>query len=130
MGAKEKAMALRAQGFNCAQCVLGALGDYTGLDEKTALAISVGFGGGARCGELCGTVSGATMAFGMAYPWNDPEDAAAKAKVSKMTMVFTKQFGESFGCMRCFDLKRAGHPCNELIFWAAEKAEEILKNNK
>ena len=64
MGAKEKALALHAQGFNCAQCVLSALGDYTGMDEKTALAISAGFGGGVRCGEICGAVSGAVMALG------------------------------------------------------------------
>ena len=80
MGAKEKALALHSQGFNCAQAVLGALGDYTGLDEKTALALTAGFGGGVRCGEICGAASGAVMALGLHYPWNDPEDAAGRAR--------------------------------------------------
>ena len=129
MGAKEKALALHAQGFNCAQCVLSALGDYTGMDEKTALAISAGFGGGVRCGEICGAVSGAVMALGLANPWNDPEDAATRAKITRMSMAFTKQVSAEHGCIRCFDLKRSGHPCDELIAWAAEHAEECLKNN-
>ena len=131
MGAKEKALALHAQGFNCAQAVLGALGEYTGLDEKTALALAAGFGGGVRCGEICGAVSGAVMAMGLSFPWNDPEDAAARAKITKLTMAFTKAFSEAHGCIRCFDLKRAGgHPCGELIAWCAEHAEEVIKNNR
>ena len=54
MGAKEKATALHMRGFNCAQSVLGALGEYTGLDEATALSVACGFGGGVSCGEICG----------------------------------------------------------------------------
>ncbi len=130
MGAKEKALALHSQGFNCAQAVLSALGDYTGLDEKTALALTAGFGGGVRCGEICGAVSGAVMALGLHDPWNDPEDAAGKAKIAKLTMAFTKQFSEAHGCIRCFDLKHSGgHPCGELIAWAAENAENIIKKD-
>ena len=130
MGAKEKAVALRSQGFNCAQSVLGALGEYTGLDEKTALALSAGFGGGVRCGEICGAVCGAVMALGLRHPWNDPEDASAKAEVARITMAFTKRFSEAHGCIRCFDLKHSGgYPCSELIAWAAENAEDIMKND-
>ena len=128
MGAKEKALALHAQGFNCAQCVLSALGAYTGLDEKTALAIASGFGGGVRCGEICGAVSGAVMALGLASPWNDPEDAAARAKITKQTIAITKAFTQEHGCIRCVELKRSGHPCDELIAWATDKAEGMLQN--
>ena len=128
MGAKEKALALHEQGFNCAQCVLSALGSYTGLDEKTALAIAAGFGGGVRCGEICGAVSGAVMALGLANPWNDPQDAAARAKITKQTVELTKAFGAAHGCIRCIDLKRSGHPCDDLIAWATDKGEEMLRN--
>ena len=48
MDIREKAEKLHKSGFNCAQSVLGACGEYTGLDENTALAVSAGFGGGVR----------------------------------------------------------------------------------
>ena len=128
MGAKEKALALHDQGFNCAQSVLAALGDYTGLDEKTALAVSGGFGGGVRCGEICGACSGAVMALGLAHPHTIGEDAEARGKISKMTGAFTRQFADDQGCLRCIDLKRAGRPCDDLIAYAAEEAEKILND--
>ena len=42
----EKAEALFCEGYNCAQAVLLAFGDITGLDEKTAAMLSSSFGGG------------------------------------------------------------------------------------
>ena len=48
MTVSEKAVLLHGQGYNCAQSVLAACGEYTGMDEKTALAIAGGFGGGMR----------------------------------------------------------------------------------
>ena len=51
MDVKKLATEYHEKGFNCAQSVLCACGAYTGLDEKTALAVSGGFGGGLRCGE-------------------------------------------------------------------------------
>ena len=128
MGAKEKALALHGRGFNCAQSVLGALGEYTGLDEKTALAVSGGFGGGVRCGEICGACSGAVMALGLANPYTDGEDAEARGKIARAAGAFTRQFAADQGCIRCFELKRSGRPCDALIAYAAEQAEEILKN--
>ena len=130
MEAKEKALALHAQGFNCAQCVLCALGSYTGLDEKTALALAAGFGGGVRCGEICGAVSGAVMALGLADPWNDAQDTAGKARITKQTIALTKAFTQAHGCIRCVDLKRAGVPCDELIAWATAKGKDMLQNKE
>ena len=98
MTAKEKATALHGQGYNCAQAVLMAMGGATGLDEKTAASIACGFGGGAGCRELCGALSGAVTAF-----------------------------REKFGAVRCADLKAAKIACDDVIAFAAEKAEELLK---
>ena len=130
MSVQEEALRLRGCGFNCAQSVLAALGSYTGLDEKTALAISGGFGGGVRCGELCGAVCGAAMALGLAFPFHDGEDAQAKAKISRLTMSLTRDFSQEFGCIRCFDLKRAGQPCPTLIAYAAQLAEKKIQENQ
>ena len=130
MSVQEEAIRLHACGYNCAQSVLAALGSYTGLEEKTALALSGGFGGGVRCGEICGAASGAVMALGLAFPYYDGEDAGARARIAKLTMAFNRDFQQQFGCIRCQDLKRNGIPCNELIAWAAAHAEELIQNNK
>ena len=130
MGAKEKATALHESGFNCAQSVLGALAEYTGLDEKTALSIAGGFGGGVSCGEICGAASGAVMAFGLLIPYADAEDAEARAKVRRLSADFNRKFRENFGNIRCIDLKRSGKPCAELIEYAADLAEKTILDNK
>ena len=118
MGAKEKATELHERGFNCAQSVLGALGEYTGLDENTAMALAGGFGGGVRCGEICGAVSGGGMALGLAFP-----PAENGNKISAMARSYTAEFQQKYGCIRCLDLKKNRSPCAELIEDAAEVGE-------
>ncbi len=130
MGAKDKASALHENGFNCAQCVLCALGEYTGLEDRTALALGGGLGGGARCGELCGALNGGIMTLGAAFPFTDGNDAQARAKIASLTSSLTKAFRAEFGCLRCVDLKRSGHPCDELIRFSAQKTEEIIQENR
>ena len=128
VGVKEKATALHESGFNCAQSVLCACGEYTGLDDKTALAVSGGFGGGVRCGEICGAISGAVMAVGMAYPYTDGSDSKAKALIAAKTCEVTKTYKEKYGCVRCAELKGMGASCAELIELGAETAEKIILN--
>ncbi len=130
MGAKEKATVLHENGFNCAQSVLGALGDYTGLDAQTALAVSGGFGGGVCCGEICGAVSGAVMALGLVSPHTDGQDVAARAAIRRSAAEFDRAFKDRFGHIRCADLKSSGIPCGELIAFAAELAEQKIKEKK
>lgn len=127
MDIREKAEKLHKSGFNCAQSVLGACGEYTGLDENTALAVSAGFGGGVRSGEICGAISGAVMAIGMAQQ-KDPADAETKAKIAAQTKELVKAFREKYGCVRCVELKQAGVSCGELIDYAAQLAEDTIKN--
>ena len=130
MSVQEESLRLHSCGYNCAQSVLAALGSYTGLNEKTALSVSGGFGGGVRCGEICGAASGAVMALGLAFPYANGDDAQARAKIAKLTMTMNRDFIKQFGCIRCQDLKRNGVPCDELIAWAAKRAEEIIKENQ
>ena len=91
MSVQEESLRLHGCGFNCAQSVLAALGSYTGLDEKTALAVSGGFGGGVRCGEICGAASGAVMALGLAFPYSDGEDSVSKTRIAKLTIAFNRE---------------------------------------
>ena len=62
----ERAYALFCEGYNCAQSTFAALCPLTGLDQKTALRLASGLGGGvARQREVCGAVLGMSMAAGL-----------------------------------------------------------------
>lgn len=129
----QKATEYHICGFNCAQSVLSSLSEYTGADEHKSLAIASCFGGGARCGELCGAVSGALMAIGLYFPFNNEDDIQAKEKVSELAVKYTQSFINKFGYIRCFDLKEAykeNNNCSEIIESAAELAEEIILKNQ
>lgn len=95
MSIQESAIAYHDNGFNCAQSVLAALQEETGLDESTAKRVAAGFGGGVRCGEICGSITGAVMAFGL---------AADQATATAMTKQMTQSFRAEFGCLRCQEL--------------------------
>jgi len=127
MDVKKLATAYHEKGFNCAQSVLCANAEYTGLDEKTALAVSGGFGGGLRCGEICGAVSGAVMAVGLCCPYVDETDLETKQKIAELAKSVCAQFKEEYGVLRCVDLKKAGRPCAELIEYCAALAEKTIK---
>ncbi|HIR85873.1 MAG TPA: C_GCAxxG_C_C family protein [Candidatus Limivicinus faecipullorum] len=130
MSIKEKAVEFHGKGYNCAQSVLASCGEYTGRDEKTLLAVSGGFGGGVRCGEICGAVTGGVMAIGLCNPYNDCTDAQAKERIAALTREFTGKFKAEYGCLRCNDLKAGECDCNGLIAYCAAAAEEIIKKNK
>ena len=104
--------------------MLAALQEETGLDENTAKRVAAGFGGGVRCGEICGSITGAVMAFGL---------AADQATATAMTKQMTQSFRAEFGCLRCQELVAKnggkGH-CAHMIAWGAQRAEEILAENK
>ena len=96
MSIQESAIAYHDNGgCNCAQSVLAALQEETGLDESTAKRVAAGFGGGVRCGEICGSITGAVMAFGL---------AADQATATAMTKQMTQSFRAEFGCLRCQEL--------------------------
>ena len=73
---------------------------------------------------VCGSISGAVMAFGL---------AADQATATAMTKQMTQSFRAEFGCLRCQELvaKNGGRGhCAHMIAWGAQRAEEILAENK
>ena len=118
---QEQAVALHAQGFNCAQCVLLACGKYTGLEPETARRVAAGFGGGVRSGEICGAISGAVMTIGLTE--EDPRLVAARTKQC------VERFRQEFGCVRCQELKLNRVPCDTLIAFGAQQVEELRKED-
>lgn len=130
MDRKQMATELHGNLFNCAQSVVTPFCDLTGLDEKTALAISGGFGAGACSGELCGAVSGAIMVLGFLESFTEPKNAEAKKRIYKITKEFNDEFKSRFGYLTCRDLKnpeKGRVPCGELITGAVEILEELIE---
>ena len=101
-----QAAELFLSGCNCAQAVLVAFSDLTGLDTDTAKKISCGFGGGiGRLREVCGAVSGMVMAVGLLYGYTDPgkNDASKKAHYA-LVQELAGKFREENGSIICREL--------------------------
>ncbi|MBQ8767434.1 MAG: C_GCAxxG_C_C family protein [Clostridia bacterium] len=78
----EKAVQLFLEGKNCSQAVFVAFAVDLGLTEETALAVSIGLGGGVgRMREVCGAVSGSAMLAGLKYPDLDKADIYKKVRM-------------------------------------------------
>jgi len=104
MTREEKAVELFSNGYNCAQAVLGAFCEDNGLDINTALKIASGFGGGIRCGEVCGAVSGAIMVIGLKCGFYIQKDFEQKNYCNKKSYEFMEKFKELNGSVLCRDL--------------------------
>lgn len=92
------------KGYNCAQSVLEAFRDKTGLTREQSLGIATGLGGGFRSGNICGAASGAVLALGMLYPHNE-ESAELKAYTAGLVKEFIKRFKAQFnGLLNCTEL--------------------------
>ncbi len=129
MDIEQKALEYHANGYNCAQSVFAACCEYTEMDEKTALALAAGFGGGLRSGEICGAVAGAVMATDLVFPFNDPADSEAKQKTAAIAQQCVSIARDKYGYVRCADLKGSIN-CSEIIAFMAKNAEEIIKKEK
>lgn len=129
----DKAKALhddKSQKLNCAQCVLCSLSEKTGLDDGAARRLASGFGGGMRCGEICGAVSGGAMAIGLAA---SDGDGTAQGMTAPLVTELCRSFKKQYGALRCSELVAANggkQMCPELISYCARLAAAIIESNK
>lgn len=133
------------QGYNCAQSVLLAFGDVTGLEKDTAAKLASSFGGGlGRMREVCGAVSGASMVLGLVRGYSDPDDLEAKKAHYHLVQEFARRFKEQNGSIICRELLRGVNaqegkdpeartaeyyqkrPCPMLCRQAAQIVDELL----
>jgi len=94
MTSKSKKVDERFSKFNCAQTVFSLFATDLGIDEKTALKISSGFGGGMTCAETCGAVTGSYMVIGMKHGHstsNPNKKADTKLQVQKFNKIFIEK---------------------------------------
>ena len=86
--------------FNCAQTVFCLFANDLGIDEKTALRIASGFGGGMACAETCGAVTGSYLVIGLKYGHASP-DANEKAITKSQIIKFNELFRAKHGSLTC-----------------------------
>jgi C_GCAxxG_C_C family probable redox protein len=102
---QQLALDTHAAGFNCAQAVFSALVDGSPrIDRTTALRVSACFGGGMRCGEVCGAVTGALMALGTDRGFDDPTDLDGKTRAAAQARAFHAEFRKRRGTLICREL--------------------------
>ncbi len=136
------------EGYNCSQAVLLAFAEDLGIEKKTAVMISSGFGGGiGRMREVCGAVSGMVMAAGLKYGSDNPKNFEAKKELYKKIQKLAEEFRKDNGSIICKDLlglsekekitstpeKRTAEyykkrPCPELVKFAADLVDKFIKN--
>jgi C_GCAxxG_C_C family probable redox protein len=89
------------QHLNCAQSTFAPFAKRLGLDPDTALKIATPFGGGmGHSGQVCGAVSGALMAIGLARGIA-VYDQEKKYACYHLAETFLKQFSERHGDITC-----------------------------
>ena len=99
-----RAKEFHEKGLNCGQSVLLAFTDMTGFTEEQSMALASGFGGGLRCGGICGVVNAAAVVLGMAYPSTLENGPAGKKRSSELTKAFQQRFTGRFRQLNCREL--------------------------
>ena len=106
MDHSEKAAELFLSSSNCAQAVVVAFCDVTGLDPAFAAKMSCSFGGGmGRMREVCGAVSGMLMVAGLLYGYNDPGEKDCNKKAHyQLVQYLAGRFREEVGSIVCREI--------------------------
>jgi len=92
-------------GYNCAQSVLLAFCDETGLEQDQAARLASTFGGGMeRMREVCGAVSAMFMVQGLLEGYTDPKAKEEKAAVYARVREVADRFREKNHSIICRDL--------------------------
>jgi len=144
----KKAAKLFASGCGCAQAVLAAFTDVTGLDYDTSLRLASSFGGGmGRMREVCGTCSAMFMVAGLLYGDYDPCDVKAKSAHYALIQELAARFKAEQKTINCRELLGGladsspnatprspefykVRPCVKFVITAAEILDGIISEKK
>ena len=139
-----KAAELFLSGSNCAQAIVVAFCDVTGLDEAFAAKLSSSFGGGmGRMREVCGAVSGMLMVAGLLYGYDEPgEKDRNKKEHYKLVQELAGKFREEIGSIVCREILKnppsdpeptprteefyKTRPCARMVMTAARILDEYI----
>ena len=143
MDHREKAAQLFLQGYNCAQAMMVAYCDVTGLTPDFAARMASSFGGGmGRMREVCGAVSGMLMVAGLLYGYEIPGDDVSKKAHYHLVQHLAGKFREEAGSIVCREILKnppsdpnptprtaefyAQRPCARMLILAAEILDEYM----
>ena len=139
-----KAAELFLGGHNCAQAIVVAFADVTGLEPTFAAKLSSSFGGGiGRLREVCGAVSGMVMVAGLLYGYDEPGEKDANKKAHyKLVQELCEKFREEIGHIVCRDILKnppsdpnptprtaefyKTRPCARMVMTAARILDEYI----
>jgi C_GCAxxG_C_C family probable redox protein len=130
--------------MNCAQVTFTAFCEDLGLEKKTALEMTQGFGGGMHIGGACGAATGAYMALGLANKISSENPRASMEKTNELIKEFNQKFKALHGSLNCpalagYDFSQTGESdkarakgvfdnvCPVLVRDAVKIAESLLK---
>ena len=136
-------------GYSCAQAMLLAFSDETGLSKDLSLRISSSFGGVmGRLREVCGAVTGMFLICGILYGYTDITDPSLKAdhyaRVQSLGLEFKNRYS-TFICRELLDLDvlhddptpearteeyYKKRKCSLYIGTAAEILDEFIENQR
>ncbi len=95
----DRAVDFHDRHFNCSQSVFAALAPQYGFSEELALKLASPFGGGfSRMGHVCGAVTGALLALGLAHGADTP---AGKDEIYRQGQEFIRRFEANHGSLLC-----------------------------
>lgn len=104
MSPEEKAVDTFIHGHNCCQAVVMTMGAQYGIDPEISKRMGRAFGGGmGRLGLVCGAVSGALMAIGLALE-STHDERATRLKANELTREFIQRFIDRYDTILCKEL--------------------------
>jgi C_GCAxxG_C_C family probable redox protein len=106
----DKVLEFHKEGYNCAESIIKAFNEDTGLDIPVSIASP--FGGGMAVGGTCGAITGTLMAVGALKGRNTSEEKNNSRTITKEVITKVK---EEYGTIECIELKKKGVTCEAII---------------
>ena len=127
----ERALALHARNFNCAQCVACTLAPLVEASEDSTFRLMEGFGSGMGCkSETCGALSGAIAIMGAANSFG-PADPTSKQDTYELAAECVRRFRAIHKTTECRAIRETDQPgplpiCDDCITDCVRIGAEIL----
>ena len=127
----DRALALHARNFNCAQCVACTLAPLVEASEDATFRLMEGFGSGMGCkSETCGALSGVVAIMGAANSFG-PADPTSKQGTYELAAECVRRFREIHDTTECRAIRGTdqGGPlpiCDECIVDCVRIGAEII----
>ena len=118
----ERVVEFHKEGYNCAESVLKAFNEDTGLDIPVSMASP--FGSGMTVGSTCGAITGTLMAVGALKGRNTSEEKNNSRILTKEVITKVK---EKYGTLECIELKKKGIGCDEIIKFTYDILSDYTK---